>query len=150
MTFLEHLKPKLSKDLLPLFTSKVLLMYLRKPHVICRRVSLQFITIGLSVIRLIKFYNLYLFSATHEEWGYADTNNDGLYKATMIINHFRRSYREKPEVLLILEAICNIIHELLIIKNEIARYQVLVLVFFCYAECDLFLVVEILSQHNFF
>ena len=67
---------------------------------------------------------------TQEEWGYADTNNDGLYKATMIINHFLRSVPEKPEVLLILGAICNIIHELLIIKNEIARYQVLVLVFF--------------------
>ena len=48
----------------------------------------------------------------------------------MIINHFLRSVQEKPEVLLILGAICNIIHELLIIKNEIARYQVLVLVFF--------------------
>ena len=97
MTFSEHLKPKLStKDLLPLFTSKVLLMYLRTPHNICRLVSLQFITIGLSVIRLIKksfllFYNLNLFAATHEEWGYADTNNEGLYKATMIVNHFLRS-----------------------------------------------------------
>ena len=57
-------------------------------------------------------------------------------------------YREKPEVLLILEAICNIIHELLIIKSEIARYQVLVLVFFCYAECNLFLILEILAQHD--
>ena len=48
----------------------------------------------------------------------------------MIINHFLRSVPEKPEVLLTLGAICYIIHELLIIKNEIARYQVLVLVFF--------------------